>query len=62
MFTALNLRRLLNSTGKNVLKAYLEKLAHLCFAKMTSGKTLTVKMSHCYFTPLLFHRQKKAAA
>ncbi|RYY42529.1 MAG: hypothetical protein EOO06_21035, partial [Chitinophagaceae bacterium] len=55
MFTAYNLRRLLNSIEKNVFKAYLKKLAHLFFPILTSGKILAVKMSHCYFTPLLFH-------
>ncbi|MBD0296644.1 MAG: IS1182 family transposase [Bacteroidota bacterium] len=62
MVTAYNLRRLMNSITKNALKAYLRKLASLCFAKTASVKSFSALLllpgfTHAFFLPL-----KRAAA
>ncbi|NTS44027.1 IS1182 family transposase, partial [Flavisolibacter sp. BT320] len=44
MFTAYNLRRLLNIVDKKVLKAYLEKLAHLFFVIIAFVKRILAMM------------------
>jgi transposase len=62
MFTALNLRRLMNSIEKNALKEFLRELASLCFANITSVKLFLAppSLSNLLYTFCLLW--KKAAA
>ena len=62
MFTALNLRRLMNSIDKNVLKQYFSELTRLFSLERPSLKALSAKLVHFCFIPLLFHLRNKAAA
>jgi transposase len=62
MFTAYNLRRLMNSTCKNVLKAYLEKLVDLCITITASPNSFLVPLVHAIFTALFYLPRKRAAA
>jgi transposase len=62
MFTALNLRRLMNSIAKNVLKDYLRKLASLCFATTTLLKSFSSVAVPPIFACPFFLPLKRAAA
>jgi hypothetical protein len=62
MFTAYNLRRLMNSICKNILKAYLKELADLCFVITASLKLFSVLLLHAIFTAQFYLPRKSAAA
>jgi transposase len=62
MFTAYNLRRLMNSICKNILKAYLKELADLCFVITASLKLFSVPLLHAIFTAQFYLPRKSAAA
>ena len=49
MFTAFNLRRLINITDKNELKKFLKELASLYFVKPVSLQLFAALSSHCFF-------------
>ena len=62
MFTAYNLRRVMNSTGKDVLKAYLKKLALLWFARTPSVKFISASRLTPVFTCMFLLPLKRVAA
>lgn len=62
MFTAFNLRRLMNIIEKNTLKKCLGELAFLYFAKITSVKQFLAEMALLIFSATFYLHQKKAAA
>jgi len=49
MFTAINLRRIMNIVDKNVFKKFLEELGFLLFEKTTFIKAFTFKISFPIF-------------
>ncbi len=50
MFTAYNLRRIMNIVGKNVFKKFLEELGFLFFEISNSIKSFTFKISFPIFS------------
>jgi hypothetical protein len=61
MFTALNLRRLLNILDKNSFKQYLKELALLFFALCAFSKSVSTFLAHTRFSPA-FSRPTKLTA
>lgn len=55
MFTAFNLRRLINIIGKNEFKKYLEGLALTYFHKTNIYQLISSNMSHLNFRPIFNH-------
>jgi transposase len=62
MFTAYNLRRLMNSIDRNVLKQYFSELISLCFSKTAPVKLFSALRLVPIFTPIVFFPLKRAAA
>jgi hypothetical protein len=62
MFTAYNLRRLMNIVDKNALKQYFSELASLWFAKTTSVKSFSASGLHSFFTCITLLPLKRVAA
>lgn len=62
MFTALNLRRLMNSIEKNALKHYFTGLAALCFAKTASFKAFSALITQPIFSSTFYIAENKVAA
>jgi len=50
MFTAYNIRRLINILGKNKLQKFFQELALLLFRKTTPAKAISFKIRHSVFT------------
>jgi hypothetical protein len=61
MFTALNLRRLMNIIEKNTLKKFLRELAAICFSKITLLKQFLAAIALLIFSSTFYLHQKKAA-
>jgi transposase len=61
MFTAYNLRRLMNSIDKNVLKQYFRELVSLCFAKTVLVKFFSASRLTSIFTCMFFLPLKRVA-
>src|SRR3982750_3208014 len=59
MFTAFNLRRLINIIDKNVFKQFLKELASLCFVKPASLQPFAALKSPCLFLPIFYLLHKK---
>jgi Transposase DDE domain len=62
MFTALNLRRLINIIDKNMFKQYLKALAFLFFAVCTFSKRVFAFLAHARFSPVFSWPTKLTAA
>ena len=61
MFTALNLRRLINIVDKNALKEYLKELALLFFAVPAFGRSIFALLSLVEYSCAICLHQKKVA-
>jgi hypothetical protein len=59
MFTALNLRRLMNIINKNAFKKFLSELASFFFDKITSFKQFKALLLPCIFTTAFSFIQKR---
>jgi hypothetical protein len=61
MFTAFNLRRLMNIIGKNEFKKYLEGLVSSYFIMIDLYRTISSNLRHSNFQPIFAHSKIKVA-
>jgi len=61
MFTAFNLRRLINIIGKNEFKKYLEGLILICFSIFHPHQSKSSNIRHLNFNPICLHSKIKVA-